>query len=189
MGRNPQWGLLFILSYPKTTKKKSCLECEQELMDPIFIPGLLGTALLRFGLQGSGARQFSVSSIKGTCIWQSAAYPTISSSAEFAGPSAKLSAITFDGHRNFTYTSPASHKGLTFDFRMSREGQVIHTMTDSYADQSEAPQVDSGTYSFDNQSCLKTSQMSPHLEARILSARARSGRRPHFQGPANWPQI
>lgn len=151
-------------------------------MKSIFILGLLATGLVTLGLHGAGERRFSVASIRGTCIWQSAAYPTTSGSEEFAGPSAKLSAITFDGngkftmdydlnldgkfsssngvpgvysvdsngHGHFTYTSPASNKTLTFDFRMSRNGQVMHTMTESYSARTETPRVDSGTCSFED---------------------------------------
>ena len=43
-----------------------------------FFLGMLTAALLPLGLGNANARTFSDASLRGTCIWQSVAYPTTS---------------------------------------------------------------------------------------------------------------
>lgn len=52
------------------------------------------------------------------------------------------------GHGSFSYTSPASGTRLTYDFRVSSTGHVIHTIIQSYNDRPLSPRVDAGTCNF-----------------------------------------
>jgi hypothetical protein len=81
-----------------------------------FILGMLTAALLPLGLGNANARTFSDASLKGTCIWQSVAFPTSSGDQVAAGPTSILASVTFDGHG-----------ALTLDFDVNINGSYTST--------------------------------------------------------------
>lgn len=85
-------------------------------MKKIILLGVLTAALPALGLGNTNARTFSVASVKGTCIWQSVAYPTSSGDQEAAGPTTILASVNFDGNG-----------GLTLDFDVNVNGTYSST--------------------------------------------------------------
>ena len=71
-------------------------------MRRIIFLGVLTAALLPLGLGTTNARTFSAANLRGTCIWQSVAYPTSSGDQVAAGPTTILASVNFDGNGAMT---------------------------------------------------------------------------------------
>lgn len=105
--------------------------------------GVLGAALLPFGLSNTNARTPSVADLRGTCIWQEVKFPTTIGDQQGAGPATILALIHFDGkgamlmdydtNINGTYSSTNAVQGFysvdstghgTFTFTSPASGYV-----------------------------------------------------------------
>jgi len=110
-----------------------------------FFLGMLTAALLPLGLGNANARTFSDASLKGTCIWQSVAYPTTSGDQqqEPAGPTSILASVTFDGRG-----------ALTLDFDVNLNG--TYTSTDAVPGTYSVDSKGHGSFTFTSPSSLTT---------------------------------
>ena len=76
--------------------------------------GVLTAALLPLGLGNTNARTFSAANLRGTCIWQSVAYPTSSGDQVAAGPTTILASVNFDGNGAMTLDYDVNINGSYF---------------------------------------------------------------------------
>ncbi|MGH9678529.1 MAG: hypothetical protein ACRD4Y_01120 [Candidatus Acidiferrales bacterium] len=73
--------------------------------------GVLGAALLPFGLSNTSARAHSAANLRGTCVWQEAKFPTTSGDQAGVGPATILATIKFDGSGAMTMDYDANIDG------------------------------------------------------------------------------
>ena len=83
-------------------------------MKRIIFLGVLAAALLPLGQGTTNARTFSAANIRGTCIWQSVAYPTTSGGQQAAGPTTILASVNFDGNGAMTLDYDVNINGSYF---------------------------------------------------------------------------
>ncbi len=85
-------------------------------MRRIIFLGVLTAALLPVGVGKTNARTFSAANLRGTCIWQSVAYPTTSGIQQAVGPTTILASVNFDGNG-----------GMTLDYDLNINGTYSST--------------------------------------------------------------